>query len=250
MKLATISVFVDWNKSFQSFYDWSMLNGYKENLTLDRIDNNLGYSPDNCRWATTGEQSNNKTNNVNLTHNGKTQNLTQWAKELGFSLAGFSSRYYRNLPREELFTKKKPTNPKGSWHCKDRLTRIWRGMKARCLNPNSPSYKDYGERGIKICNDWLSLDIFKDWALTNGYADNLSIERIDNNGNYCPENCQWITIFKQSKNKRSSVMLTYNGETLIFKDWARKLGISQSALRCRIVKNMPEEKIFHVGRLN
>ena len=77
---------------------------------------------------------------------------------------------------------------------KTRLYWVWRSMKERCFNPNSISYKYYGGRGIKVCNEWLnSYANFRDWALTNGYVNNLTIDRIENDGNYEPNNCQWIT---------------------------------------------------------
>lgn len=86
-----------------------------------------------------------------------------------------------------------------------RLYRTWLGMKRRCLKSNCRDFKNYGGRGIKICKDWLGgFLIFKDWAINNGYTDELTIERINVNGNYSPENCTWITIGDQAKNKRNS----------------------------------------------
>lgn len=84
-----------------------------------------------------------------------------------------------------------------------KLYNIWLRMKDRCRNPNSSNYKYYGGRGISVCEEWRhDFAAFRDWALANGYQEGLSIDRIDVNGNYCPENCRWITMAEQQRNKR------------------------------------------------
>lgn len=111
-----------------------------------------------------------------------------------------------------------------------RLYNIWGRMKARCNNPNNDNYHNYGGRGISVCDEWNDYIPFKKWALENGYNDNLTIERIDVNGNYCPENCKWATIKEQSNNKRDNVIFAYNGRNLTLTQWSEVTGIDKSTL--------------------
>ncbi|MGK7378344.1 hypothetical protein ACSFXN_10955 [Planococcus sp. 1R117A] len=110
----------------------------------------------------------------------------------------------------------------------------WVGMKARCLNPKSTNYKDYGGRGIKICEAWLKFEGFMEWSLANGYNDELSIDRINGEGNYEPENCRWTTKEVQSNNRRTSTILSYKGENLPIKLWAERTGIARGTLAARV----------------
>ena len=87
---------------------------------------------------------------------------------------------------------------------KTSLYRSWCGMKQRCLNPNNPKYKRYGGRGIKICTEWLDIVGFYNWAIKNGWQEGFSIDRIDNNGDYCPENCKWVSVSENSRKKATT----------------------------------------------
>lgn len=106
----------------------------------------------------------------------------------------------------QIDTVRKSNSTHGESH--SRLHRIWSGMKERCCNVNAENYQNYGGRGISICNEWMnSFESFRDWAVLNGYSDCLSIDRIDVNGNYEPQNCRWATMKEQNNNKRNNRLL-------------------------------------------
>lgn len=96
---------------------------------------------------------------------------------------------------------------------KHRLRKIFDGMKARCYNPNSSGYKYYGGKGIKICREWDRFEVFSEWAINNGYTNNLTIDRIDSSKNYSPDNCQWLTrgdnCFKRSSTVKKEDLETF-----------------------------------------
>jgi hypothetical protein len=99
-------------------------------------------------------------------------------------------------------------------------------MLNRCQNPRNIGFKNYGRRGVFVCKEWNIYENFKEWALANGYSDDLQIDRIDNGGNYCPENCRFVTPSVNSMNKRTNRLLTINGTTRCFAAWDRVFGIS------------------------
>lgn len=128
---------------------------------------------------------------------------------------------------------------------KTKLYNTWLAMKRRCYNSNSESYYLYGERGIKVCEEWLGENgfiNFKIWALSNGYQENLTIDRIDVNGNYEPNNCRWVDMNVQNRNKRNNRVFYYHGKRKILKDLAIENGISVSGLRKRLNKGMSIEE--------
>jgi hypothetical protein len=109
-------------------------------------------------------------------------------------------------------------------------------MLARCNNPNAGSYDNYGGRGITVCREWLDYEEFRAWALANGYADDLSIDRINNDGNYEADNCRWATDGTQRRNSRRTHLLTAFGETKCCQDWAadRRCTVSYTGLMKRL----------------
>lgn len=129
-----------------------------------------------------------------------------------------------------------------------KLYRTWCSMIERCENPRATSADRYIERGIKVCDEWRnSFEAFRDWALANGYADELSIDRIDNNGNYEPDNCRWATRVEQGRNKRNNVMLTCNGETHCLAEWAEITKQPRSRLNNRLRRGWNDTEII-LGR--
>ena len=117
----------------------------------------------------------------------------------------------------------------------------WAGMLQRCENPNDPRYKDYGGRGIVVCDNWHDYQKF--WNDMKGsYAEGLTIDRIDVNGNYCEENCKWSTQKEQANNRRNNHMLSFNGTTQTLAQWADALGINYDTLRYRIKRGWSVER--------
>ena len=111
---------------------------------------------------------------------------------------------------------------------KTRLYRIWLNMRARCTNPKHPDYKNYGERGISVCQEWMQhFESFEDWAYSAGYREYLTIDRVDNNGGYSPDNCRWTTREIQSINRRKP-LYEIDGIQKTASEWAAIAGISRA----------------------
>lgn len=115
-----------------------------------------------------------------------------------------------------------------------RLHAIWRGMKARCSNQNTKAFPHYGGRGIKICDEWQDYLNFKEWALSNGYDDSLSIDRINVDGDYEPSNCRWATILQQQRNRKNNQSIDVDGQTVKVVEYADEHNVTTSAIRSRL----------------
>lgn len=127
---------------------------------------------------------------------------------------------------------------------KMRIYHIWDRMHSRCENSSNSSYANYGGRGIKVCPEWSDVNGFIKWAYFHGYQSNLTIDRIDVNGNYEPANCRWATWDEQAKNKQNTILIKYLGQTKPLTVWASELGIDKALLRNRYKLGIRPPRIF------
>jgi hypothetical protein len=177
-----------------------------EGLVLARVAGNRGYEPGNCRWGTTADR---------------------WAANHG---PDCDCGYCRHQGmRTHGDSQKTPEYY------------VWQNMRARCRNPEHPSYPGYGGRGIAVCERWDDYASFiADMGRRPGPE--YSIERKDNDGPYSPDNCRWATEPEQRRNTRATRLLTFNGKTQCLTDWAAEIGLSADGLRGRLEKGMPVEQ--------
>ena len=133
---------------------------------------------------------------------------------------------------------------------KTRLYRVWQEMKNRCNNPNSKCYKNYGQKNIKVCEEWENnYSTFYKWAMENGYDEKAkrgvyTLDRINVNGNYEPKNCRFLTIREQQNNRTNNRILTYKGETHNITEWSNITGINRGTLFSRINKGLTAEQVL------
>lgn len=142
-------------------------------------------------------------------------------------------------------------HPKTHGLTDSRIYKTWTNMKQRCNNPNHKAYKNYGGRGIKVCDEWNnSSETFFKWAFENGYDDNLELDRIDNNLGYSPDNCRWITHKEQQLNKRNNRLVKYNGETKPLILWQQKLDFDYHRVNERLLRGWNVKRAFETPSSN
>lgn len=129
---------------------------------------------------------------------------------------------------------------------KERLYGVWMGMRRRCYDKKAKDFHRYGGRNISVCEDWQNYETFRSWALSNGYnpyakSGECTLDRVDPNGNYCPENCRFVPILAQERNRRNNVMLTYNGKTQTLSQWEEEIGCNKGFIRDRIKRGWSVE---------
>lgn len=128
-----------------------------------------------------------------------------------------------------------------------RLYRIWIAMRKRCDNEKDIGYSYYGGRGIRVCDEWENDFVnFQTWSLSNGYAENLTIDRIDTNGNYCPENCRWSTKKEQATNRRSNKYLVIDGVKKTYTEWSLLIGRNRSYFTSYMQRHTENEAIAKI----
>ncbi len=118
-----------------------------------------------------------------------------------------------------------------------RIYKIWQAMIDRCENENNKKYKNYGARGIKVCEDWHDVRKFAEWAFSNGYKDDLTIERLDNNLDYESSNCVWADRYVQNNHTSRNHMITYQGKTQTMAQWSKETGLPYSTIKSRLNKH-------------
>lgn len=142
--------------------------------------------------------------------------------------------------RKEKISEENKTHGQSS----TRLYKIYIGMKKRCYNDKSENYPHYGGKGVKICDEWKTFEPFMEWALKNGYTDDLSIDRINSNGNYEPCNCRWVDVKTQANNKTNNSYIEYQGKKLTISQWSEITGISKSVISRRISLGWDIERVL------
>ena len=123
-----------------------------------------------------------------------------------------------------------------------RLGRIWYNMMSRCYNAKNGAYDRYGGHGVIVCAEWHDMRKFFTWAMVNGYKSDLTLDRIDNNGNYGPENCRWADKYTQANNKKNNHRITVNGRTKTLAEWEREMNFPSGTIRNRLSKGWDEER--------
>lgn len=131
------------------------------------------------------------------------------------------------------------------------LYNVWYGIKQRCYYHKHNGYKYYGQRGIKMCDEWLNdFQTFYDWSLSNGYKKGLQIDRVDVNGNYEPDNCRWVSSYVNSNNKRTNILFTHDGKTMSLKQWCNYFNISYKTCMTRYYRGHSIEECLNLTALN
>jgi hypothetical protein len=206
--------------------------------SLHRVDSEGGYTPENCKWATRVEQARAQRNNRRVTIGGVTHTVSEWAEIRGLPQHTLSNRLRAGCSEDGLLapSRSKPRVLGGCYKGRKSNTpehAAWTAMKQRCSNPKHQAWTHYGGRGITFCERWASYDAFLADMGLRPSAEH-SLDRIDVNGPYSPDNCRWATRIQQARNSRKVHILEHNGIALTLSAWAERVGISSDTIRNRL----------------
>lgn len=137
---------------------------------------------------------------------------------------------------------------KGRSFYKEPWYNSYRCMHSRCYREKDPSYKYYGGRGIKVCDEWKDIANFENWVKEHPYFEGATLDRIDSDGDYSPDNCRWATMREQDNNRRNTIIVTWNGETHSLSEWSSIIGINKSTLSNRYWRGDRGDKLFEERR--
>lgn len=244
-----VTVCAEWRDSFQAF-----LAGVGDRPSvkhsLDRIDVNRGYEPGNVRWAEQRTQCNNKRTNVVIEYDGERLTAAEWAARLGMDVRRVIARHNKGWPVEKVLAASdlRTRGPSGPGSVLTPEQGVYYAMIRRCTKTDDPRYPRYGGRGIEVCDRWLGPDGFNHFLADLGPKPHRhSLERVDNDGPYSPENCRWASYTDQARNTRRNRHLTSNGETLCVSAWGEKLGIPPYLISMRLARGWPVERALSVN---
>lgn len=253
-KKGEVDVLSDWLNNYEVFKEWALNNGYDDSKIIKRINKSDSYNPENCEVSIKiGSRENLKeyhqwkrvVNQENICDEWKKDftAFLKWCneqpKEKGFVLL--------RIDKDEIFSPEncvfdEPLDVHGKYH---KLHEIYNNMKSRCEVPSTNRYERYGGRGIKVCKEWKNFYMFKKWSLENGYKDGLSIERIDVDGNYEPNNCEWIPLKQQHENKSNTVRINFKGKEMTLNELSELTGISRTTLYGRHKSGLKDEELLY-----
>lgn len=137
---------------------------------------------------------------------------------------------------------------KGRSFYKEPWYNSYRCMHSRCYREKDQSYKYYGGRGIKVCDEWFNIENFEKWVNKHPYFEGATLDRINTDGDYSPDNCRWATMREQDNNRRNTIIITWNGETHSLSEWSSIIGINKSTLRNRYWRGDRGDKLFEERR--
>ena len=223
-----IGVCEEWHNK-ETFKTWMLEQGFDGTQRLERIDSTKDYSPENCRLGTRYKKKERVAKDT--THDNEKEAQTRKKRK--------TKVVEKTVKKYGLKTTDNPLYP------------IYHAMHQRCENKHLDDYKSYGGNGITVCDEWSGEDgvyNFTIWAMNNGWQKGLSIDRIDNNRGYSPENCRWVTLEEQSQNMKGEYKILYNGEIKRLADIATETGIDKRTLYKGIVTcGIPPETVISVA---